>query len=728
MKSKLFTILLVGILCNIWAKAQTYPLVKIHDVVYMSQNTLDSCKIVCKYNNDTVRLRGICVMPGNQSTAYLDSKNVPTTREVYLQDGWGPNSGIDVFTIGSGTKTAPQDIFTLIPGDSIEVTGLITIYDGQIEIEPISKTAGGATYTQNVKFLGNSRVPRFTQVQLSQLVNSKSINQLSTGEQWEGAYVEFTNVTVTTVPVGTRTQFTVADSVGNFLTVFDRFYYQRDGVNGNLFKVPHVGDVFKSIRGVISAYATTGPNCTTGTYELYPFDSTDYVYSLSAPLINSVTRTPLVPTSTNTVTITANVTPFGTRGIKNVILNYKTGIDTSVFTGYTSVTMTASGSNFTATIPAEANGTAVKYWITAVDTISKAPLRSYYPNVKTPGISPSFYTVRDAGLTIYDLQFRPLPASVSPYLGQTVTVSGVVTASLADLGYFYIQQPGITGWAGLNLSGSTSLANFKTGDNVTVTGIVNEAGNYTSLTVTNIVSSGTSLKITPLTILDTLLTSGTLNNRKYMSMLATLKSASGSKMKVVQKNADPTYANGGFGDFRVGENTATPTIGTRVTSGNYSSSDPSTVNLSYINDSSLSKNLKVKAWRVIEVGDNMDSITGIMFYNFGNYKLLPRTNADMYNINNPVAGIENISLPKGNIEIFPNPANGTIHINLNNYAGYENLSINIYDITGKSVYSGIINSSEPRYDLNLNIKDGAYILRVSSANGITGESKLLISK
>ena len=350
MKTKIFTSLIVGFLCCMGAKAQTYPLVKIHDIVYMSPDSLALCKFKCAYNNDTVRVRGICVMPGNQSTAYLDSKNNPTTREVYLQDGWGPNSGIDVFTVGSGTKTAPQDIFSLIAGDSIEVTGVIAVYQGQIEIEPITKTAGGVTYSQNVKFLGNSRLPKFSQIHLSDLVNNKSINQLSTGEKWEGAYVELTNVTVTTVPVSTRTQFTVADSVGNFLTVFDRFYYQRDGVNGNLFKVPHVGDVFKSIRGVISAYATTGPNCTAGSYELYPFDSTDYVYSLSAPLINSVTRTPLVPTSSSAVTVTANVTPFGTRSIKNVILNYKTGNDTSVFSGYTSVTMTASGSNYTATI------------------------------------------------------------------------------------------------------------------------------------------------------------------------------------------------------------------------------------------------------------------------------------------------------------------------------------------------------------------------------------------
>ena len=356
-------------------------------------------------------------------------------------------------------------------------------------------------------------------------------------------------------------------------------------------------------------------------------------------------------------------------------------------------------------------------------------MRSYYPNVKTPGVSPIFYTVRDAGLTIYDLQYRPLVSSVSPYLGQTVTVSGVVTASLADLGYFYIQQPGLSAWAGINLTGSTSLANFKTGDNVTVTGIVSEASNYTSMTVTSIVAASSTNKITPITILDTLLTSGNLSNRKYLSMLSTLKSASGGKMKVVQKNADPTYANGGFGDFRVGENTAKPTIGTRVTSGNYSSGDPSTENLSYINDSSLSKNLKIKYWRVIEVGDNMDSISGIMFYNFSNYKLLPRNNADMYGINNPaVNGIENISLPKGNIQIFPNPSSGSIHMDLNNYLGNENMTIRVFDITGKTVYTGEINGSESRYDLNLNVKPGAYILTVTSADGITGESKLLISK
>src|SRR6185312_6932052 len=114
-----------------------------------------------------------------------------------------------------------------------------------------------------------------------------------------------------------------------------------------------------------------------------------------------------------------------------------------------------------------------------------------------------------------------------------------------------------------------------------------------SLTVTNIVAGTATAKITPITILDTLLTNGTLNNRKYMSMLTTIKSASGGKIKVVQKNADPTYANGGFGDFRIGEDVSKPLAGNRITAGNYSSGDPSSEEFSYINDSSLSKNLKV---------------------------------------------------------------------------------------------------------------------------------------
>ena len=124
----------------------------------------------------------------------------------------------------------------------------------------------------------------------------------------------------------------------------------------------------------------------------------------------------------------------------------------------------------------------------------------------------------------------------------------------------------------------------------------------------------------------------------------------------------------------------------------------------------------------------MDSITGIMFYNFSNYKLLPRTNADIYGINNPVAGIEKIILPIGTINLYPNPSTGNIHIDLDNQLNTGTINVKVIDMMGRIVYTDNISGSISAHDLNLNVNGGQYILTLTSSNGASGQAKLLIIK
>ena len=62
------------------------------------------------------------------------------------------------------------------------------------------------------------------------------INQVETGEQWEGVYIEITDVTVVSVNNFVaggveRVSFNVADANGNVLVVSDRFLAQRGPTN-----------------------------------------------------------------------------------------------------------------------------------------------------------------------------------------------------------------------------------------------------------------------------------------------------------------------------------------------------------------------------------------------------------------------------------------------------------------------------------------------------------------
>lgn len=100
-------------------------------------------------------------------------------------------------------------------------------------------------------------------------------------------------------------------------------------------------------------------------------------------------------------------------------------------------------------------------------------------------------------LTIHDIQYTTDPSGNSPYVGQTVTVSGIVTAGSEDWirtldGGFFIQDaPGP--WNGIFVWAPSYTV--KRGDSVTVTGTVQEYYGKTEIQASNVVvhSSGHDL-------------------------------------------------------------------------------------------------------------------------------------------------------------------------------------------------------------------------------------------
>ncbi len=80
---------------------------------------------------------------------------------------------------------------------------------------------------------------------------------------------------------------------------------------------------------------------------------------IGAPLISGMTQTPLSPYATNTVAISAAIT--NNQGVASATLAYMVGAST------TSLAMTHGGALYSATIPAYAAGTQVRYFITAAD-------------------------------------------------------------------------------------------------------------------------------------------------------------------------------------------------------------------------------------------------------------------------------------------------------------------------------------------------------------------------
>jgi PKD repeat protein len=360
---------------------------------------------------------------------------------------------------------------------------------------------------------------------------------------------------------------------------------------------------------------------------MYPFAEEDYVYGAAAPRIFNITRTPTQPTSSQDVSIDVDVTD-NDGNVASVTLAYATGATGGSFTN---VPMTfVSGETYTADIPAQSDGTLVRWYVTATDD---SGLVTTLPN-SDPSVNTYLYRVRDNGLTIFDIQYTPYANGISPYLDQTVTVEGVVTASLntempGDLGYVYIQQENQLNFAGIWLQQGSTLSQLDRGDRVEVEGTVTESFGMTALTdiaSINILGTGS---IDPLIVNPDSFSVFNSNQEQFEGMLVTLEHpTAGERLYVVEQNADEITSNN-YAEYRVGTDQFNPTSGCRVITGRESGS--SSLYVSYVNDSlwaTTNGTMMVDPY-VIDYGHSLESMTGILYYSFGNMKLLPRNNDDV---------------------------------------------------------------------------------------------------
>ena len=392
-------------------QAQNYPELSIQEIQNVPDADLAACIDTSIYLNDTVIVSGTVVMDGGLA-------QVRDGRNVWIQSGTGPFSGIDVFADRVPVPVQGTDFLDLVAGDSVIVTGIVFTFGNESEILPLF-----------IEVVATDRPVLANPISVGALNDDQRTNNLETGEQWEGAYVELTDVTVTAVDFfssGSRVSITVADGDGNLVNLSDRFLAQRLPATGGTFVAPTVGTVYDTIRGVVVHSANGCTNQGGRGYEIYPFQASDYVVKqgASAPLISGISNTPGVPGSSEDVVVVANIEDVdGT--VDSATLFYAIGIDTEEYTG---IGMADGGGTFSATIPnTEYNdGDIIKYYVSAVDNDD---LETATPDVPGGNADPRFFVIRDGGLTIFDVQFTPFSNGNSGFVDQTVTVEGVVISS-----------------------------------------------------------------------------------------------------------------------------------------------------------------------------------------------------------------------------------------------------------------------------------------------------------
>lgn len=652
---------------------------------------------------DTVRVTGTLIQKPD-SAALTDNNSF----QFWIRNGYGAFSGLDIIGFFDPNLIG---ITNLLQGDSIELTGVVTEFGpGETEIIPLQ--------TVPVSILGAGANIMATVVPVGNLNDNTQVNQVATGETWEGQYIEVQNVTVVSVDPfssNTRVSFVVQDGSGNRINVTDKWRVQRlpNGNPAGTFVAPNVGDTYAYIRGVISH----SPNgCMGGNgrgYELCPTRVSDYMINSSAPSIVSVTRNHVTPTSSQAVTVSAQIID-NTMNVASASLKYAVGVGT---TTYQTVAMTlSSGTNtsgvWTADIPAQANGAFVKYYVSATDNNGNVAYNTAVPS----GSDPYFYTVRDNGTTIVDVQFVPstFSSASSGYINMDVTVEGVVTASAeaTNLGYVFIQQENELAWAGVMVTDNPSLATLTVGQKVRVTGTVKESFNFTrieQISSVQVLGTGT---INPVT-LDPIVfaTWGISTSEPYEGMLLKFENPTqGQPLYAIDNNPD---APSNFAEWRIGKDLFSPADGSRILVGRVTSSSYSSLNVSYVNDPMWASTDGIMNVPVIVVnnGDQFNSVTGVMAYTFGNFKLLPRNNNDV----DAIVGIED-GRP-ASITAYPNPVYDQFRLAYSLEGMEEGSTAVIYDMMGRKMQTISLDLQSGETLVNVaNLAAGNYIVKVVGNN------------
>ncbi len=288
-------------------------------------------------------------------------------------------------------------------------------------------------------------------------------------------------------------------------------------------------------------------------YDQSGFDGSEIVYvddyvmsyagsGTTSPVITNIRTNPTLPSSSDAVDVLADITDDGTItsaycywGLSETALNDSIEMTIPTRTDY----MTSSQ------IPAQANGTVVYYKVVATDNDGN----------RTESVIKN-YTVTDVStVTIHDIQYTTDPSGDSPYNGQTVQTTGVVTA--VGSGKYFIQSAS-GAWNGIFVFDSSYTPTE--GDEITITADVSEYNGLTELTNVQsyeVVSSENV--INPVTI-----TTSQVADEQYEGVL------------VKVENAECTNADLGYGEWELNDGSGacrvddllyafTPTQGTNYT-------------------------------------------------------------------------------------------------------------------------------------------------------------------
>jgi len=381
------------------------------------------------------------------------------------------------------------------------------------------------------------------------------------------------------------------------------------------------------------------------------------------PVIYTVTAQDGVTTKDWTVTVTeltelsdkANILEVQLAGVDSIKIN-ETDTTVTIYAPYgfdvtlvkpeftvsagASIADTAAARDFTDpqiyTVTAQ-DGVTIKNWEVAIDVVEAT------------------------AATIYDIQFTDDASGNSPYLGELVLTSGIVT--YIDGSNIWIQD-GIGAWNGVMIYSSDMAGAVAIGDEVEFAAEVDEYYELTELK--NVIGL-------------TVVSSG--NDLPAAAEISTLEANDEDYESVLVKVSDATCTNedAGYGMF-------------------------------VVDDGSGEILIDDDFYAFTPTLNNVYDITGIAHYSYSERKILPRNENDIVDV---TTGINN---PDGivSMNVYPNPSNGQFTFEMNaSKAG--TFKVEIINIQGQVVYQKQI-TQDGFYRESIDISDkarGMYYIRLN---------------
>jgi hypothetical protein len=524
-----------------------------------------------------------------------------------------------------------------------------------------------------------------------------------TAEQWGNVMVAVKNAIVTNVDPQYEL-FAVDDGTGEILIDGD-----SDSLTG--YPDPPIGAIFESIKGWV--YHHYGSYTDSSTYKLEPLYVEDLILGSGPPQLSNVSRNPGVPTSSDPVEVSVELTTNATIASADIYYSVNSG-------EYQTASMSESeGSVWTGTIPAQSDGDWVDYFIKVVDIDDRFSLMPADTSVLNYS-----YVIRDAGLTISDIQYTPWPLGDSPFNDCEVTVTGIVTAdTTTQIRYgAYAIQDGEGPWNGVFLFGVDDILLY--GDEVQVWGTVSDYNpDYHYKWDNNTVILVDSVKV--LTSGNTLPNFSTVGTGDLSQDSEVVESYEATLVRV--ENFTITSIN--RYDITVDDGSGPCLVDADGIAPNGRDQDPNPI--FYINDGDQ----YVAAWGdTLYIGDVLNFAQGFFTFSFGTYKIELRGNDDFGNkvgINeNPPEYPLTYKLSQN----YPNPFNPETRIYFE-IPNSENVTIAIYNVLGQRVRSLVMDKYPPghyivnwdgRNDYGELVSSGTYILRMKAGNYIESKKMLLI--